>query len=103
MKKRIIHFDDLDNARKGLRLHERATMQEIKSAYHRLAHQYHPDQKRSEDAAALERMKKINDSYHLLMDYCRNYRFSFLKQDYDHNYPEMNYQDRFKNDWLSSQ
>jgi len=41
-----------------------ASRAEIKKAYHRLCHQYHPDISRSEDAA--EKMKRVNEAYELV-------------------------------------
>ena len=40
MKKRLIRFEELDEARKILGLEERVTMYEIKTAYRRL--EYYP-------------------------------------------------------------
>ncbi len=85
-----------------LELDERATISEIKKAYHRLAVRYHPDRSKGLKVEGEENMKDINEAYHLIMDYCRSYRFSFLKQDFELNYPELNYQERFNDDWLSS-
>ncbi|MGA1792279.1 MAG: J domain-containing protein [bacterium] len=102
MKKRIIRFEDLDEARKRLGLDERATMAEIKRVYHRLAKRYHPDRNQRHTMDGQREMKEINDAYQLIMEYCKIYRYSFLKQDFEYNYPELNYQERFKGDWLGS-
>ena len=102
MKKKMIRFEELDEARKVLELDERATMNEIKSAYRRLAKKYHPDWKKEPKMLDNRDMKEINEAYRLIRDYCRIYRFSFLKQDFEYNYPELNYQERFRGDWLSS-
>jgi len=95
-------FNELDQARKQLGLDERATLDEIKATYRLLVKKYHPDRNQDAEIKGLENMKKINRAYHIIIDYCRNYRFSFLKQDYELNYPELNFQERFKDDWLSS-
>ncbi len=44
-----------------------ATPQDLKSAYRRLAHQYHPD-KNPNDKAAEERFKEISEAYAVLAD-----------------------------------
>ena len=102
MKKRIIRFKDLDEARKRLGLDERATMAEIKRVYHRLAKRYHPDRNQGLTKDDQKEMKEINDAYQMIMEYCKIYRYSFLKQDFEYNYPELNYQERFEGDWLGS-
>jgi hypothetical protein len=43
-----------------------ATQEDIQKAYHRLAHIYHPDVRKTPDAE--ERMKKINAAYEVLSD-----------------------------------
>ena len=102
MTKKILSFNELDQARRQLGLDERSTLNEIKTAYHLLVKKYHPDRNQGSEMEVVENMKRINRAYHLIMDYCRNYRFSFLKQDFELNYPELNFQERFKDDWLSS-
>ena len=47
-------------------------------------------------------MKGINEAYTLIMEYCKGYRYSFSREDFERNYPELNYQERFKDDWLGS-
>ncbi len=42
-----------------------ASQQEIKRAYRKLAMQYHPDRNK-DDPQALERLKELNDAYHVL-------------------------------------
>ena len=43
----MIDFDEIEEARKLLGLGETGTLKEIKNAYRRLAHQYHPDKHNS--------------------------------------------------------
>jgi len=102
MKKKMIRFEELDNARKKLGLDERATMNEIKTSYRCLVKKFHPDRSTCQDTKRKEEMQEINHAYHIIMDYCKIYRFSFLKKDFEYNYPELNYQERFKGDWISS-
>ncbi len=55
--------------------------QEIKEAYRRLAFQYHPDRNRGE-AAAVEKMKEINEAYAVLSDPEKRNRYDLLQQRY---------------------
>ena len=63
-------------------LDERATFSEVKSAYRKLAKEYHPDIVSSRDGvgvlAGLERLKKINSAYDYLR---RRYRYIKKKRD----------------------
>ncbi|OGC94415.1 MAG: hypothetical protein A2W25_01910 [candidate division Zixibacteria bacterium RBG_16_53_22] len=74
----MVNFNDIDEARRRLGLNEAATLKEIKSAYRRLSHRYHPDKKGREGEEA---MKGINQAYKLLMDYVNNYEYSFKEPD----------------------
>ncbi len=55
--------------------------QEIKEAYRKLAFQYHPDRNRGE-AAAVEKMKEINEAYAVLSDREKRNRYDVLQQQY---------------------
>jgi len=54
------NFKDINEARNLLGLGEAATLREIKSAYRRLAHHYHPDKHDSTSQEDVEKMKKLN-------------------------------------------
>jgi len=73
-----VRFSDIEAARKLLGLGETASLEQIRSAYRSMARQHHPDKKGTGDAEA---MKEINQAYHLLMDICNHYRYSFRKED----------------------
>jgi DnaJ-class molecular chaperone len=73
----MANFDEIDEARRLLGLGEVATLKEIKSAYRRLAHCYHPDKHIVASEEDVERMKKLNRAYKALMDYCTDYKYSF--------------------------
>ena len=62
-----------------LSLSRGASPEEIKSAYHRLAHKYHPD-KNPGNRAAEDRFKEINEAYSVLSDRER-------RRDYDRRAP----------------
>ena len=79
-------FKQIDEARKLLQLGEHATLEEIKKAYRRLAHKYHPDKCRDEKKKKCEEMfKKINHANNVLMSYCAGYDYSFKEKDVKKN------------------
>lgn len=72
----------IEQAGRTLRLGDKATMGDIKKAYHRLSNENHPDlaahdtdRKKRE-----EKMYAIIKSYDILMSYCSGYQFP-LKAD----------------------
>lgn len=67
----LINFEKLDNARRELKLAEEVSFKDIKTAYRKLANEYHPD--RGHDKSKEEEFKKIIISYKLLYEYCRRY------------------------------
>jgi curved DNA-binding protein len=58
-----------------------ADPQRIKEAYRGLAFQYHPDRNQG-DAAAVEKMKEINEAYAVLSDREKRARYDALQQQY---------------------
>ncbi len=64
-----------------LGVEQTATQNIIKSAYRKLAFQYHPD-RNTEDAEAVERMKEINEAYAVLSDPQKRRRYDTLRQQY---------------------
>jgi len=68
---------DLKDYYKILELPPSATLQEVKSAYRRLAHKYHPD-KSQNDLYALAQFNIIKEAYEVLTDPAR-------KEEYLHN------------------
>ncbi|MGI6656819.1 MAG: J domain-containing protein [Desulfobulbus sp.] len=64
----------VEQAREILQLGERATLGEMKRAYHRLSKHYHPDAADSPEGAG-EQMYRLNAAYETLMRYCHSYRF----------------------------
>jgi len=96
-------FNEIDEARRLLGLGEAATLREIKSAYRRLAHRYHPDKHSGATAEETEEtMKRLNSAYKLLMDYCSNYKYSFGEEDVARTYPGDEYLRTFKDKWFNS-
>jgi len=77
---RKLHFEEVDEARRSLGLAQQATMSEIREAYRKLAHKFHPD-KHPDDPEAQKKFKKITDAYRLLQDYCQAGRCAFKETD----------------------
>ena len=71
-------WQEIDRARRLLGLGERATLGEIKRAYHRLSKRYHPDTGGGDDPAM---MYKLTAAYELLMRHCEQYRFPLAPED----------------------
>ncbi len=67
----------IDRARRLLGLTEKASRNEIRSAYMKACRLNHPD-KNMDAQVSEERMSLINSAYRLLMEYSDNYRMSFL-------------------------
>ena len=100
-----IDFKEIDKARKILGLEKKATLREIKNAYREKAKMHHPDSanfaRNKEECDEL--MKKVNDAYNTLIEYCENYVYSFKKEDVeDEEDAYMRYMKSFENDWLWS-
>jgi DnaJ-class molecular chaperone len=74
-----------------LGLLDTASLDGIKRAYRQKAARYHPDKGVEDDT----RMKELNWAYQLLMEYCRRYRFTFTKGDWERAYPEDAYRERW--------
>jgi len=91
----------LDQARITLGLEERASLGEIKSAYHRLSKKNHPDL-HDDSREKTEAMSRITSAYELLRDHCTRYRIPLVPQE-DANDPydaEDWWMDRFGQDPL---
>ena len=64
-----------------LDVEKRASTPEIKEAYRRLAFRYHPDRNAGE-AAAVEKMKEINEAYAVLSDPEKRARYDLMREQY---------------------
>ena len=69
----------IEQAREVLGLGDRATLAEIKRAYHRLSKLHHPDT--AEAADDNEQMYRITAAYELLSQYCNEYRYPLKRDD----------------------
>jgi len=70
-----------DNYYRLLNVSPQATDQEIKSAYRRLAFEFHPDRNNG-DADAADQMKAINEAYAVLSDPAKRDRYDGFYQQY---------------------
>ena len=97
----------IDQARDLLHLGEKATLAEIKRAYHQQSKLHHPDTMSNDEGQKSEQMYRITAAYELLMRYCSEYRFPLRYQagadeEYDIYDPEEWWQARFGQDPLWS-
>jgi curved DNA-binding protein CbpA len=71
-------WEEIEEARKILKLPKKTTRKEIIENYRKLAKEYHPDHGGSE-----ELIKKLNYAYELLMEYCDNYLIDLESKEID--------------------
>lgn len=64
-----------------LEVDQTASPRQVKEAYRKLAFKYHPD-RNSENPAAAEKMKKLNEAYAVLSDPVKRREYDTLKQHY---------------------
>jgi DnaJ-class molecular chaperone len=64
-----------------LEVDQTAKPRQVKEAYRKLAFKYHPD-RNSENPAAAEKMKKLNEAYAVLSDPVKRREYDTLKQHY---------------------
>ncbi len=74
-------FEEIDAARRVLNLPEAATLEEIKVRYRTLLKKWHPDVCAQEKTLCAENTRKVKAAYRVLTDYCREYRFSFTREE----------------------
>ena len=91
----------IEQARELLKLDDRATLGEMKRAYHRMSKKYHPDRS-AETEENSEIMYRITEAYELLMRYTKEYRFPLTPGDDDIYDAEDWWMDRFGQDPLWS-
>jgi DnaJ-class molecular chaperone len=97
-----MNFNELEEARRLLGLGEAATLKEIKNAYRRLAHRYHPDKHDSAKEENDEMMKKLNRANKVLMDYRTGYKYSFKEEDVAKTYPDEEDWKKWRERWFDS-
>jgi len=89
----------IEQARDLLKLGDKATLGEIKRAYHELSREHHPDIA-GEEQDNHEMMSRITSSYELLTRYCSEYRFPLAPDENSIYDAEDWWMDRFGQDPL---
>jgi DnaJ-class molecular chaperone len=97
-----MNYEDIDKARKILNLDEASTMKEIKASYRRLANIYHPDKNNLAAKNNDEMIKKLNQAYKILLDYCADYRYSFKEDAVARTYPYEEKMRKWNDNWFDS-
>ena len=97
----------IEQAHELLQLGDRATLAEIKRAYHHQSKLHHPDTAQAAGGQGDEQMYRITAAYELLLRYCSEYRFPLKREevqgeDLDPYDPEDWWQARFGQDPLWS-
>ena len=87
-------YNDLIEALKVFSLREHATLSEIRKQHRKLVKQHHPDHG-SSDA---DEIRRVNQAYKILRDYCANYRYTFSLDEYLLQNPEERIQRQFYDD-----
>lgn len=95
-------FNEIDEVRRLLKLPEAATLKEIRSAYRRMAHRYHPDKHQGTSGDQVEKMKRLNRAYKVLLDYCNAYKYGFLEEDVARTYPFEENLGKWRDKWFDS-
>lgn len=93
-------FEEIEKARKLLGLRDRATLEEIKQAYRKMAFRYHPDGKAQVGAEDDDMMKQLNWAYELLLHYISKYSYPFTEEGVAKCYPDEELLRRFRNGWF---
>jgi len=94
-------MNEIEKARKILKLSEKASIADVKNSYKKLVKKYHPDKCRDEKKKFCEKkIKEINKAYETIMEYCLNYRIP-LRNDLSkkQDISDKEHMDRFYNGW----
>jgi curved DNA-binding protein CbpA len=101
----MVNFNQIDKARKILKLNEDASFKDIIKSYRTLALKYHPDKCKEKKKKSCEEMfKKITQANDLLMSYCEEYKFSFKERNVKENSVDqesLEHLKRFYDGWWS--
>jgi len=73
--------DDLVEAARFFELKNNSSLNDINKQYRELLFKWHPDHFEGDSEDGRLMTMKIISSYKILMEYCYNYKFSFLKED----------------------
>ncbi len=83
---------DIKKALQILELPPFITKKEIQDQYKKLSKKYHPDFNKKSS----EKMIQINKAYQILMEYIKNYRYSFDEEEIAKQLPYFHFQKKFK-------
>jgi hypothetical protein len=89
-----MEYEDLREALDVFSLTGKASLQEIKARHRALVKRHHPDAGGSEN----DRIRQINAAYQILLAYCRDYRFSFSREEFLEQRPEERLRQQFAQD-----
>jgi hypothetical protein len=89
-----MEFEDLKEALDVFSLTGKASLQEIKARHRALVKRHHPDAGGSEN----DPIRQINAAYQILLAYCRDYRFSFSREEFLEQRPEERLRQQFAQD-----
>ncbi|PLX87568.1 MAG: molecular chaperone DnaJ [Desulfuromonas sp.] len=90
-------YRDLRNALTEFDLPPRVSWRQLKERHRQLVKRYHPD---NGDATDPDRIRRINDAYRVLREYCTDYRFDFSHQEFLEQCPEERLREQFSEDSL---
>lgn len=78
-------FEEIEKARILLELPVTASMNQIRNNFKRLIKKWHPDICKENKEYCREMTENLVKAYRTIMDYCREYRYSFEKQEVEHH------------------
>ena len=92
-------YKEIKQAAKILKLSDTATLKEVKEHYRRLIKKWHPDKCKKKIETCNQKINEINKSYNTILDFIKNYKFSFEDNDLK-NYFDLEtwWGDKFGND-----
>lgn len=74
-------LEKLLKAKTLLGLSDKETLSQIKLRYKNLMQKWHPDRNPDDTTTAQQMSAKINEAYKIILEYCKNYEFSFKEED----------------------
>lgn len=97
----MTRYEEITEARNLLELPERASLQQIKSAFRSLITKWHPDKCGSNSNECHEMTLKINRAYRTIITYCEEYEYSFASEEIERHLSDREWWNhRFGNDPL---
>ncbi|MEW6525253.1 MAG: DnaJ domain-containing protein [Spirochaetota bacterium] len=75
-----IDYQEIEEAAKLLGLGDRASLKQVKEAYRKLMHEWHPDRCKHDKEICNEKAIKITEAYKLLIAFCNSYKIPLTEQ-----------------------